>query len=53
MCRLDLDFPGIDCTKDEKTAEEVGRLRLLVLFWGLDTVNSWKSEIKSTHIEYI
>ena len=27
MCRFDFGLPGIDCTKDEKTAEEVGRLR--------------------------
>ena len=27
MCRFYFGLPGIDCTKDEKTAEEVGRLR--------------------------
>ena len=27
MCRFYFGLPGNDCTKDEKTAEEVGRLR--------------------------
>ena len=27
MCRFHFGLPGNDCTKDEKTAEEVGRLR--------------------------
>ena len=34
MCRFYFGLPGNDCTKDEKRAEEVGRLggRLLVPF---------------------
>ena len=27
MCRFNFGLPGNDCTKDEKTAEEIGRLR--------------------------
>ena len=27
MCKFDFGLPGNDCTKDEKTAEGVGRLR--------------------------
>ena len=37
MCRFDFGLPGIDCTNDENTAEEVGRLRrpTSCAVWGL------------------